>query len=123
MGLPTRVLRGLAAVACATALTGCYTLSFNVDDIYGSAQPKPQTIRSFKLEVKHHHLFSGLLTISNSAEIAEAVAREVKRAGGRAAANVRITHQETLLDGLIGSLTGGTLYVPTTSTVEGDVVR
>lgn len=122
MGFPKRALRWLGVLACAPLLAGCYTLSYNVDEVYGPATPPPQAIRSFKVEVKHHHVVLGLITLGNEAELEEAIAREVKAAGGRAAANVRVVHQFSVIDGLIGAVTNS-LYAPTTTVVEGDVVR
>lgn len=121
MGHSTRALRWLGALACAPLLAGCYTLSYNVDEVYGPAAPSP-SIRSFKVEVKHHHLVLGLVTLGEASDIDEAIAREIKAAGGRAASNVRVTHQVSLIDGVIGTVTNS-LYAPTTTIVEGDVVR
>jgi hypothetical protein len=128
MGLSTRALRGLGATACAATLAGCYTLTYNIDEVYGPPTPRPQVIRSFKVEVKHHHVLFGLITPGNPDEVQEAIAREVKLAGGRGAANVRVTHQATLIDGAIRWSTmvvgfPNRLYEPTTTVVEGDVVR
>ncbi|MEB3222473.1 MAG: hypothetical protein VKS61_10380 [Candidatus Sericytochromatia bacterium] len=123
MGRPLRALRWLGVLACAPLLAGCYTLSYNVDEVYGLPATRPQVIRSFKVEVKHHHLVYGLVTVGNPDEVEGAIAREVKLAGGRAATNVRVTHQVNIIDGIIRLIPYNIIYLPTTSIVEGDVVR
>ncbi|MNT78813.1 hypothetical protein D3C72_2180850 [compost metagenome] len=71
--------------------------------------------------MKSQHLVYGLINLSNP-DVQAAIAREVKSTGGKNATNIRITHQITFIDGLIGSVTMG-IYTPTTVIVEGDVVR
>lgn len=63
----------------------------------------------------------GLITLS-SPDVQAAIAREVKSAGGKSVANIRITNQMAFIDGLIGGVTFG-IYTPTTVIVEGDVIR
>lgn len=117
-----RGTRWLAALACASMLTGCYTLSYRVDDVYGPPTSKMNVVRSFKTEVRHHHLINGLLTIEGEKAIQDAIESEVERVRGRGVANVRVRHEKSLVDGVLASVTNG-LYSPTTTTIEGDVVR
>lgn len=107
-------------VACAllvSQLSGCYTFTMDLPD----AEASGQIVKSFKAEAKVHSVVIGLVTISNP-DVQAVIAQEVKRAGGTSAKNVRIVHQMSFLDGLIGALTG-TIYTPTTVSVEGDVIK
>ena len=121
-------LKKLAAasmVALATTLTGCYTVTIDARDadrIYSlSGKPGGALARTFRVEMKAQHLVYGIINLSNP-DVEAAIAREVKSSGGKSAANIRITHQITFVDGLIGSVTGG-IYTPTSLIVEGDVIR
>jgi hypothetical protein len=122
MGMSTRALRWLGAVACASTLAGCYTLNYRVDEVYGPPAARPQVIRSFKVEVKHHHVLWGLITLGDPDEVEEAIAREVKLAGGKGVANVRVRHEANVVDAAIRLFPYNIFYVPTTTVVEGDVV-
>lgn len=112
-------------IALATTLTGCYTVTIDARDadrIYSlSGKPGGALARSFRVEMKAQHLVYGLINLSNP-DVEAAIAREVKSAGGKAAINIRLTHQIAFIDGLIGGVTFG-IYTPTTVIVEGEVVR
>lgn len=71
--------------------------------------------------MKVQQLIVGLVTLS-SPDVRAAIDREVKSSGGKSAINVRITHQLTLIDGVLGGITSG-IYTPSTVIVEGDIVR
>ncbi len=116
-----RLARGLATVFAAASLTGCYTLNVRVDDFFGNPAPNAEVIKSFQVQLKVHHLIAGLVTLNNP-EVKAAIDREVKGAGGTSARNVKLTHQEEFLDGLLGAITYS-IYTPTTITITGDVVK
>jgi hypothetical protein len=112
-------------IALATTLTGCYTVTIDARDadrIYSmSGKPGGALARSFRIEMKAQHLVYGLITLSTP-DVQAAIAREVKSAGGKSVANIRITNQMAFIDGLIGGVTFG-IYTPTTVIIEGDVIR
>jgi hypothetical protein len=112
-------------IALATTLTGCYTVTIDARDadrIYSlSGKPGGAVVRSFRVEMKAQHLVYGLITLSTP-DVQAAIAREVKSANGKSVANIRITNQMALIDGVIGGVTFG-IYTPTTVIIEGDVIR
>jgi len=126
MRLPTLVLRWIAAFESALTLSGCFTLRYNVDDIYGVTPhmgKPPVVVSSFKVEVRHHYLVWGLLPLGDPAEIQRVVSAEVRRARGTGVRNVRVKHERGVIDSVLGYFLGFLTYSPMTTVVEGDVVR
>jgi hypothetical protein len=117
-----KLFKAVLAATLAGSLTGCYRITHNLDAMAspGLAQGGAP-VRSFRTEVKSTHLVVGLVN-PNDKLVRDAVAREVKLAGGKRARHIRITREISFIDGLIGSVTGG-LYVPSTVTIEGEIVR
>jgi hypothetical protein len=126
MLLPRSALRWLAVFVTALFLSGCFTLRYNVDDIYGSTPRANRTVAkvsSFKVEVRHHYLAWGLLSLGDPAEIEKAISAEVRRARGTGVRNVRVKHERGIIDVLLQSILGFTTYLSTTTVIEGEVVR
>ncbi len=84
-------------VACATVLSSCYTLTYDVGEGAKSGR---------EISEKNHYLVYGLAAIKTS--------DPTKMAGG--AKDYTVTIQHTFIDGLINALTFG-IYSPTTTTV------
>ncbi|MEB3198340.1 MAG: hypothetical protein VKP62_14165 [Candidatus Sericytochromatia bacterium] len=117
--MQTKFLKLLTAGLLATALTGCFRVSYDLDGM--SAMQPGEAVRTFRTELKSTHLLLGLVN-PNEKLVREAIAREVKQAGGKRAQHVRLTREIDLVDGLITSLTFG-LYSPWSLVIEGDIVR
>jgi hypothetical protein len=114
--------KAITTAFCAASLAGCYTVQVNMSDLDSSeTEAKEVVVKSFKIEVKHHHAVVGLATLGDP-DIQNLIQKEVIRAGGKRARIIRLTNQQTFIDGLIGFLTQN-LYRPSTSWVEGVVVR
>jgi hypothetical protein len=117
-----KLLKTLLVAALASSLTGCYRVTYDMDPMASPALVKAgQRVRSFRTELKSTHLAWGLVN-PNDRIVMDAVAREVKLAGGKRARNVRLTREVGVVDGLVGMLTVG-LYTPWTLVIEGEVVR
>ncbi len=115
-----RVFRSALAIAAATALTGCYSVTYQMDDL-NHVQVQGSYQKSFRFEVTNTHFIVGLVTPADP-EIAAKIVNEVRNAGGRSARNIKLTHQHSFLDGLLAVVTLA-IYTPTTVIVEGDIVK
>ena len=115
-----------ALLITSSALGGCYATRIDASDaeypISMSAKPAGAYMRSFKTEVTAHHFIFGLTQLMGDPAVKAAINTEVKRAGGRAVNNLRLTTVHTFLNVLISSLTQG-LYAQTTVVIEGDVIK
>lgn len=81
----------------------------------------PEAIAEFEARTKGSWLFWGLVTLDHPA-VSDALEREIRRAGGTAAADVRVVTRRTFVDGLLGVITLG-IYGQRTTRIEGTVVR
>lgn len=118
----SKLLKAVLAATLAGSLTGCYRISHNLDAMTSpSLTQGGAPVRTFRTEVTSTHLLVGLVN-PNDKLVRDAVAREVKAAGGKRARHIRLTREISIIDGLIGSVTGG-LYLPGTVIIEGEIVR
>lgn len=106
------------ALAAAMMLSGCYTLTMDLDE---PDAPKGEIIGHFRSEMKVHHVVAGLITIQDPDVRAE-ITKQVHKIDGKSARNVRVIHQHSFFDYLLGGLSGG-IYTPTSVIVEGDVAK
>lgn len=88
---------GMILVACASVLSSCYTMRYNVGE--GAKT-------GLEVQEKNHYLVYGLAAIKTS--------DPTKMAGS--AKDYTVTIEHTFVDGLINGLTFG-IYSPTTTTV------
>lgn len=116
--------RGLAALALSAALGGCFTVTYQArggEDMPFDAQPGATMLGSFKREIKQHHFLFGLISTGDP-DVVGVVLDETRRRNGARASGLRITHERGFVDALLMVVTYG-IYTPTTTTVEGEVVK
>lgn len=112
--------RALLALVAASLLSGCYSVTYDLDAMNHTVvtgQPKG----TFAFELTEHHFVFALINLGTP-DITSQILYEAACQGGRSARKVKVTHQISLLNGLIGMLTMA-MYTPTTIRVEGEVVQ
>lgn len=113
-----RLIKTIACSVAVSTLAGCYTLTVNMDD---PDVPKGAIAGHFRTELKVHHVVAGLVTLGDP-DIRSEVKKQLEQQDGKYARNLRLIHQHSFIDGLLGGLTGG-IYTPTSIILEGDIVK
>lgn len=119
---------GLLALAVA-ALPGCYVMHIDATDLephvqlsgQSAAGAAPTAVSEFSAETRGSWLFWGLVQLDEP-QVSDALAREIRRADGTAATDVRVVTQRKFIDGLLEVITLG-IYGQRTTRIEGTVVR
>lgn len=113
-------VRLLVAACAAALLSGCYSFTINMDALNGQPAPNGRTT-PLHLETWAHHYVFGLITPSDP-ELVPMIVQAVRAQGGRGVKNLRITHQLSFLNALVGGVTLS-LYAPTTVVIDGEIVN
>jgi hypothetical protein len=120
--VPIKLCKALVAATLAGSLSGCFQVTHNLEVMASSDMDAPRpVVRAFRTELKTNHLFWGLINPADTV-VRDAIAREVKLAGGKGVRHVRLSRQVAFIDGLVNFVTVG-IFHPWSLTIEGEIVR
>lgn len=113
--------------AALMVLPGCYAMDIDASGLQPNVlmhtgdRAQPDRLGQFESRVTGSWLLWGLVEMSEP-DIADAIDREVRRAGGSGVTAVGIRTQQTFIDGLLSLITLG-LYGQRSTFITGTVVR